>query len=283
MRLDEYIREKYDVSRSKAQKLNKDNLILVNGKVENNSYLVKEDDEVVLLENKEYFPSHFKKQDIKLDIIYEDEYLLVVNKPSNMVVHPGAGNFEDTLLNALLYHYDFDNTNYRAGIVHRLDKDTSGLIIVAKDDKTLEKLSQLFKERKVKKEYLALVDGVILNQSGEINLPIGRDKNNRKKMAVTRDGKKALSKFEVLKRYKNNTLILCNIVSGRTHQIRVHMAYIKHPVTNDSLYGKEIKGDNFSQYLHAYKIEFIHPITNKLMKFEAELPDEFKEKLESLE
>ncbi len=281
MRLDEYIKTKYDMSRSKAQKLNDDNLILVNGEHKNNSYIVEDKDVIELIENKEYVPSKFKGENIPLDIVYEDEDIVIINKASGMVVHPASGNYENTLVNALIYRYNLDDTNVRSGIVHRIDKDTSGLVIVAKNDKTLELLTEMFKNKQIKKTYLAIVDGVINNKSGTINAPITRDVKDRKKMMVGKDGKNSITHFYVLKTFKNNTYLSLNLETGRTHQIRVHMAYIGHPITNDKVYGKE--NTSFGQYLHASKLEFIHPITKKEIKVEAELPEEFQEKLKELE
>ena len=281
MRLDEYIKTKYDMSRSKAQKLNDDNLILVNGEHKNNSYIVEDKDVIELIENKEYVPSKFKGENIPLDIVYEDEDIVIINKASGMVVHPASGNYENTLVNALIYRYNLDDTNVRSGIVHRIDKDTSGLVIVAKNDKTLELLTEMFKNKQIKKTYLAIVDGVINNKSGTINAPITRDVKDRKKMMVGKDGKNSITHFYVLKIFKNNTYLSLNLETGRTHQIRVHMAYIGHPITNDKVYGKE--NTSFGQYLHASKLEFIHPITKKEIRVEAELPEEFQEKLKELE
>ena len=281
MRLDEYIKIKYDMSRSKAQKLNDDNLILVNGEHKNNSYIVEDKDVIELIENKEYVPSKFKGENIPLDIVYEDEDIVIINKASGMVVHPASGNYENTLVNALIYRYNLDDTNVRSGIVHRIDKDTSGLVIVAKNDKTLELLTEMFKNKQIKKTYLAIVDGVINNKSGTINAPITRDVKDRKKMMVGKDGKNSITHFYVLKTFKNNTYLSLNLETGRTHQIRVHMAYIGHPITNDKVYGKE--NTSFGQYLHASKLEFVHPITKKEIKVEAELPEEFQEKLKELE
>ena len=281
MRLDEYVKNKFDVSRSKAQKLNADNLILVNKEHKNNSYIVEENDIVELIENKEYIPSKFKSENIPLDIVYEDKDLVIINKPSGMVVHPASGNYENTLVNALIYRYNLDDTNVRSGIAHRIDKDTSGLVIVAKNDKTLELLTDMFKNKEIKKTYVAIVDGVINNKSATINAPITRDVKDRKKMMVGKDGKNSITHFYVIKTFKNNTYISLNLETGRTHQIRVHMAYIGHPVTNDKVYGKE--NTSFGQYLHASKLEFIHPITKKEMIVEAPLPEEFIEKLKELE
>ena len=201
-----------------------------------------------------------------------------------MVVHPAPGNYSGTLVNALLYKYDLSKgeSTFRPGIVHRIDKDTSGLMVVAKEEKTHELLSEMFKNKEVKREYIALVTGVINENKGTIDAPIGRDPKDREKMCVIgSNSKEAVTHFEVLKRYKNNTLIKCILDTGRTHQIRVHMAYIKHPLVNDPLYGK--KFSDFGQFLHSCSIDFIHPINNKHLHFKCDLPKEFQEYLDNLE
>jgi 23S rRNA pseudouridine1911/1915/1917 synthase len=202
-----------------------------------------------------------------------------------MVVHPAPGNYSGTLVNALLYKYDLSKgeSSFRPGIVHRIDKDTSGLMVVAKEEKTHELLSDMFKNKEVKREYIAIVDGVINHEKGTIDAPIGRDKANRQKMAVTDvNGKESITHFEVLKRFSNNTLVRCILDTGRTHQIRVHFAYINHPVTNDPLYGKE-KIEGFGQFLHSTSIDFIHPFTRKHIHYEVAPPKEFDEYINNLE
>jgi 23S rRNA pseudouridine1911/1915/1917 synthase len=194
-----------------------------------------------------------------------------------MVVHPAPGHYQDTLVNALMYHIDHlsdGSSNARPGIVHRIDKDTSGLLMVAKNNQAHEALSKELQKKKTKREYLALVDGVIKNKRGKINAPIGRDPHNRLKMAVIPNGKPAITHFEVLEQFESATLIKCVLETGRTHQIRVHMAYINHPLINDEVYGKKI--DDFGQYLHAKTIGFTHPKTHKWMEFESDLSLEFK-------
>ena len=276
-RLDSFLVEKLEYSRSKIQKLIKDGTILVNDNIVSNSYLLKVDDLITIGEINEEIMD-LEPENIPLDIIYEDEYLAIINKPSGMVVHPAPGNYSHTLVNALLYHFNsLSSDKIRPGIVHRLDKDTSGLLIVAKNDKILEKLSALFSTKKIEKKYLALVWGIISHEKGTIDAPIGRDINNRQKYAVTDiNSKEALTHFKVLKRYKEVTLVELTLVTGRTHQIRVHLDYIKHPVVNDKIYGnKKIINPNYGQMLHAKSLRFVHPITKKELNFLVDVPKEF--------
>ena len=200
-----------------------------------------------------------------------------------MVVHPAPGNYSGTLVNALLYHSENlskVNGEFRPGIVHRIDKDTSGLLLVAKNDKAHNDLAEQLKNKTINRKYIALVDGIINHDTGTIDAPIGRDNNDRKKMMVTSDNSKdAITHFRVLERYKNATLIECKLETGRTHQIRVHMSYIGHPVVNDPVYNKK-KSDEYGQLLHAKTIGFIHPTTKEYMEFNSELPDEFIKRLE---
>ena len=281
-RIDSYLSKKLDISRSKVQKLIEQKKVLVNGKETQPNYKVKENDKIDVEDNLD-FEIKVEKENIPIDIVYEDKYLLIINKESGMVTHPAPGHYTGTLVNALLYKYDLEGDTNRPGIVHRLDKDTSGLMVVAKDSKTLELLSDMMKHKKVKRHYLALVEGIINHETGTIDAPIGRDVHDRQKMAVTdQNSKEAITHFKVLKRYKDKTLIECILDTGRTHQIRVHMKYIKHPVVNDPLYNKK-KGDDFGQMLHSKSIEFTHPITGEHIYFEKEPPKEFIEKLEELE
>ena len=282
IRLDSYLAERLELSRSKIQKLVKEDKVLVNGKVVNASYLVKMGDEIEVDDELDY-EIHVEPENIPLNIIYEDDDLLIINKESGMVVHPAPGHYTGTLVNALLYHYPMiQGENHRPGIVHRLDKDTSGLMIVAKNEWSLEKLSEMISTKVVERKYLAIVDGIIKHDTGEVDAPIGRDVNNRQKMAVTDiNGKEAITHFKVLERFSNHTLIECKLDTGRTHQIRVHMAYIGHPVCNDPLYGRG-KCTEFGQMLHSYSIRFPHPRSGKKLFFTVDAPKEFQEKLEEL-
>ena len=221
---------------------------------------------------------------IPLDIVYEDDDLLVINKPSGMVVHPAAGHYTGTLVNALLYHFNIESKDkIRPGIVHRLDKDTSGVMLVAKNEWTHERLSDMISKKEVKRHYLAIVNGLIKHDTGTIDAPIGRDPNNRQQMTVTDiNAKDAITHFRVLKQYKENTLLECILETGRTHQIRVHLAYIGYPVNNDPTYCKK-KATDFGQMLHSKYIEFNHPRTNKLLSFTVEPPKEFQDKINELE
>ena len=283
IRLDQYISESLNISRSKVQKLIKQDKVIVNGKIEKASYLVSLDD-LIEVDSDLDFSIKVEARDIALDIVYEDEYLMIINKASGMVVHPAPGHYDDTLVNALLHYFNIDSTtNIRIGIVHRLDKDTSGLMLVAKNDEVLDMLSSMIKEKKVERHYLALVDGIISPDSGTIDAPIGRDKNLREKMAVTDlNSKEAVTHFRVLKRYKNNTLLECVLETGRTHQIRVHMSYIGHPITNDPVYNSK-KSTSFGQMLHSKSIRFNHPITGKEIYFEKEAPKEFYDILNKID
>lgn len=279
IRLDNYLIDKLDSSRSQIQKLIKNNSILVNDKNTKSSYLVKTGDIITITDVKEE-SSNIEPEDIKLDIVYEDEYLLVVNKPSGMVVHPGCGNRNHTLVNALMHHSKLSNLdNIRPGIVHRIDAYTSGLLMVAKDDKTHRELALELKSNKAKRKYLALVHGVIVEDTATIDAPIGRDTKNRKKMCVTSvNSKDAITHIKVLERYIDTTFIECTLETGRTHQIRVHLSYINHPIVNDSVYGhKKQINPTFGQMLHAYTLGFIHPVTHEYLEFKAEPPKEFME------
>ena len=287
-RLDSYIsKSNLDLSRSMVQKLIKENRILVNGKVEKESYKIKINDKITI-QIEEPKSSKLEAQDIPLDIIYEDNDIIVINKPKGMVVHPGNGNPDNTLVNAVLAHCKGSLSGIggeiRPGIVHRIDKDTSGLIIVAKNDKSHINLSEQIKNHEVTKIYTALVKGNISEDEATIDMPIGRDKKDRKKMSVTRDGKEAVSHIKVVKRYGNYTLIRVKIDTGRTHQIRVHMAKIGHPVVGDEVYssGKNefgVKG----QMLHSTILKFKHPISGKEIMLEAPLPQYFEDVLSKLD
>lgn len=279
VRIDNYLSDKLDISRSKVQKLIKDGNVLVNGQSVNVSYKVKIGDVIEysldLNEDTDITP-----EDIPIDIVYEDDDLLVINKASGMVVHPAPGHYTGTLVNALLYRFNLNSGEAnRPGIVHRLDKDTSGLMLVAKNEFIHEKLSEMIGKKDVERKYLAIVDGLIKHDTGTIDAPIGRDTNNRQKMAVTDvNGKDSITHFKVLERFDNNTFIECILETGRTHQIRVHMNYIGYPINNDPLYGRG-KATEFGQMLHSYSIKFNHPRTGKELSFRVDPPKEFMDKL----
>ena len=282
LRIDSYLSQELELSRSKVQKLIKEEKVLVNGKVVNGSYPVKIGDTIEVNDELDY-EIHVDAEDIPLDVVYEDDDLLIINKKSGMVVHPAPGHYSGTLVNALLYRYhDLAGEGFRPGIVHRLDKDTSGLMIVAKNEEMLEKISLMISKKEVERKYLAIVNGIIKHDTGEIDAPIGRDINNRQKMAVTdKNGKNAITHFKVLERFSNNTLLECILDTGRTHQIRVHLSYIGFPVNNDPLYGKG-KCSDFGQMLHSYSIRFNHPRTGEELKFEVPAPKDFLDKLTEL-
>ncbi len=283
-RLDIFINEELDTTRSKITKNIKEGNILVNNLKVKTGYLLKENDEVTI--KSLYVDTKLKPENIKLDIVYEDDYLLVVNKPSGMVVHPANGNYHNTLVNGLLYHCktlgNMDSED-RPGIVHRIDKDTSGLLLISKNDKVHNILSEEFKKHTIKRKYIALVSGVIKESFGKIDAPIGRSINDRKKMSVTeKNSKQAITNFKVLKRYKNATLLELVLETGRTHQIRVHMNYINHPIINDPIYSKKIIND-YGQMLHAKYLGFKHPITKEFMEFNVEPEKRFNEIINSYE
>ena len=282
-RIDKYLSSKLDdnFSRAKIQKLIDEELILVNDKVIKSSYKVSNGDVILITDKEEDMSVKPEKMDI--DIVYEDDDVMVINKKSGVVVHPAPGNYSGTLVNGLMYlSKDLSHVNgeFRPGIVHRIDKDTSGLLIVAKNDKAHRILAEELKEKKIKRKSIALVSGVINHDIGEIDAPIGRDPSDRKKMCVTStNSKDAITHFRVLERYKNASLIECELETGRTHQIRVHMKYINHPVINDPVYGKSNHGE-FGQLLHAKEITFTHPTTKEIMTFSCEVPEEFNKILE---
>ena len=277
-----------DISRSMVQKLIEQKNIKVNGKETKHSYKLKLNDEIEIFvpEAKEI---DLKAQDIPLNVIYEDNDIIVINKPKGMVVHPANGNPDGTLVNAVMNKCKDSLSGIggeiRPGIVHRLDKDTSGAIIVAKNDKAHIALSEQLKNHEVKKTYLALVRGIITENEATINMPIARSKKDRKKMDVDKDGKEAITHFKVLERYKNKyTLLQINLETGRTHQIRVHLSHIGYPIIGDEVYSNGKNEWNvIGQCLHAWKLEFIHPITGKKISLEAEIPEYLKNIIKELE
>ena len=284
LRIDKYLAGITDYSRELISKMLNDEYILVNDKKVKGSYKVSVGD---IINNKD---GYVKEMDVKpkkmdLDIVFEDDYLMVINKPSGLVVHPGNGNYDNTLVNGLMYYTkNLSNVGeeFRPGIVHRLDKDTSGLMLVAKDNKCHELLADDFKNKRIHREYVALLDGVLPENSAIIDAPLARSKEDYQKIAVMAGGKRAVTHLEVIKKYKENTLVRLVLETGRTHQIRVHMAYIGYPVHNDPVYNKR-KSDQFGQFLHSEYLSFIHPITKEKLSFRAKLPEYFQEFLDTLE
>ena len=288
VRVDKYLAEAYpEITRSYMQKLIEDGLVLVNGISCTKKTAVSEGD-IVSFEIPEPKELDVSAEDIPLHIVYEDDSLIVVNKPRGMVVHPANGNQEGTLVNALLHHckgrLSSINGVIRPGIVHRIDKDTSGILVVAKTDSAHLSLAEQIKEHSVKREYVALLDGVIKHDNGTVNKPIGRSEKDRKKMSITmHNSRNAVTHYEVLERYSGYCLVKCRLETGRTHQIRVHMASLGHPVTGDSVYGaKKQKLFQRGQLLHAKTIGFIHPESGEYMEFTSDLPEEFQEVLRKL-
>ena len=286
-RLDAYIPSvDLDITRTSAQRLIEDGNILVNGKNAKVSYKIQENDKI-LVEIPEPKQIELKAQNIPIEIVYEDNDIIVVNKPKGMVVHPANGNPDGTLVNAIMAickdSLSGIGGEIRPGIVHRIDKDTSGLLIVAKNDNAHVKMSEQIKNHEVKKTYIALVRGVFKENEATIDMPIGRSTSDRKKMAVNKNGKNAITHIKVLKRFDKYTLLQVNIETGRTHQIRVHLSHIGYPIVGDYTYsnGKN-EFDVIGQCLHAQKLEFKHPITQKDMCLEAELPQYFKDILDKL-
>ena len=286
-RIDAYISENTEYSRTAVQRLIEEEKITVNGKKEKASYKVQNGDKI----EREEEPAkeiELKAQDIPLEILYEDNDIIVVNKPKGMVVHPANGNPDGTLVNAIMSickdSLSGIGGEIRPGIVHRLDKNTSGAIIIAKNDKAHINLSEQLKNHEIKKTYIALVRGIVKENNATINIPIGRSKKDRKKMDVDKNGKEAITHFKVLKRYKDCTLLEINIETGRTHQIRVHLSHIGYPIIGDEVYsnGKN-KWNIEGQCLHAKLLDFKHPITGKEMHIEAELPEYFQKILEDLD
>ncbi len=286
-RIDAYIAKSANISRVNAQRLISEGKILVNGKSVKHSYKTQENDEITM-EQEEPKEVELKAENIPLEIIYEDKDIIVVNKPKGMVVHPANGNPDGTLVNAVMAickdSLSGIGGELRPGIVHRLDKDTSGIIIVAKNDKAHINLSEQIKNHKIEKTYIALVKGNVKENQATINMPIGRSNKDRKKMAVTKNGKTAITHFKVLQRYDKYTLLEVKIETGRTHQIRVHLSQIGYPIVGDMVYsnGKNEWGIE-GQCLHAKSLKFKHPITGKEMYLEAPLPEYFQKILHELD
>ncbi len=285
IRIDKYLSDNTKYSRTTINHMLDEDYILVNNKHVKPSYLLKNGDVISIKEG--YIKElSVEPEKMPLDIVYEDNDIMVINKPSGLVVHPGSGNYSHTLVNALMYYtqnLSHNNGEIRPGIVHRIDKDTSGLILIAKTNESHEILAEEFKNHTIKREYLALLTGVFPHNSATIDAPIGRDTTDRKKMCVTStNSKKAITNLTVLKRYHDYTLVKLKLETGRTHQIRVHMKYIGYPIYNDPIYTNK-KATKFGQFLHSYTMSFKHPITKKDMYFEAPLPEEFQKFLDKLD
>jgi len=288
LRLDKVLALNFkDYSREYLSNLIKNKEVLVNGKEVSPSYKVKENDEVTINFKEKESNLNLKPYEIKLDIIYEDDDVLILNKPKGLVVHPGSGHQDDTLVNALIYNkikLSTMNGVNRVGIVHRIDKDTSGLLLICKNDFAHNEIAKQLKDHTMHREYIALVDGNIENDFGKVIGPIGRDKNNRLKMCIDKiNGKEAITHFQVLNRYKKYTLIECQLETGRTHQIRVHMSSIGFPIVGDQIYGGSTNIYQNGQLLHAFKLSFIHPTKKEELTFTIDLPDYFKEVLKNIE
>ena len=285
-RIDKFIASEIDdYSRTFVQELIKNGNVTVNNNVVKSNYKLNLND-IISINVPDPVINDAKPENIPLDIYYEDSDVIVVNKPSGMVVHPAVGNFTGTLVNALMYHCkDLSRIGgeIRAGIVHRIDKDTSGLLVACKNDFAHQDLSMQFFEKTVERKYYAICCGVIPHNIGKIDAPIARDLNDRQKMGIVENGKHAVTHFKVIERFKNHTLIECELETGRTHQIRVHMKYIGYPVLGDPLYGHKKDVDPiYGQYLHAKTLGFIHPRSKKTMHFESPLPEYFVKKLEEV-
>ncbi|RRD40980.1 RluA family pseudouridine synthase [Leptotrichia sp. OH3620_COT-345] len=283
-RIDIFLSGKTALTRSRIQQLIKDGNVKVNGKDTKPSYKIEENDKIefIIPKIKEV---EIKPENISINIIYEDTDIAIINKNAGLVVHPAQGHYSGTLVNAILYHIkDLSGINgeIRPGIVHRLDKDTSGLIVIAKNDKAHINLTKMFQEKEIKKTYLAILKGKLNKKNGKIITQIGRDPNDRKKMTVIRDdnkGKTAITNYNVISQNNLFTLVKVYIETGRTHQIRVHMKYLGHPILGDRVYGR--KDSEKRQMLHAYKLEFLHPVTREPLKFISEIPNDFKNALKS--
>ena len=286
-RLDKYIQSVFgEISRAKAQVLISNNHVQVDNIIVNKTSFKVSKNQNIKVTLQEAINNEIKPSNLDLDIVFEDQDLIVINKPVDLVVHPAAGHFEDTLVNALVYHFkELSKVNglNRPGIVHRIDKDTSGLLVIAKNDEIHTLLAEDIKNKLTDRKYYALVIGEVKENKFIVDAPIGRSKKNRKKMAVVADGKTAKTEFEVVKRFAGFTLLKAKLFTGRTHQIRVHLAYINLPIVGDQLYGKKSKIKANHQLLHAYQLELIHPRTKKKLIFKADLPEDFKTIITNLE
>ena len=278
-RIDSYLSKETNFSRTQIQKLIDNKQVLVNNSEIKKKYLLQADDLITITYEENEEVNDIKPKKMDLDIVYEDNDVIIINKQKGLVVHPGAGNYDNTLVNGILYHTNTlsDVNGYvRPGIVHRIDKDTSGLLVVCKNNNSHNIIAKQLQDKTCYRKYICVVEGTITNDEGIIDAPIGRDSHNRQKMCVTdRNSKNAITEFKVLDRFSNYTLIECELKTGRTHQIRVHMSYINHPVVNDSKYNNKIIDDK-GQYLHAYYLSFIHPTLNKRVEYKTDAPEYLK-------
>lgn len=286
-RIDKYLTETLQVSRAHAQKMIDKELVLINDQIIKSNHILKKND-IIKIDELFFIKDESLKYvrpnvDMPLNIIYEDNYLAIINKPNDTVVHIAPGHTEDTIVNALKHYYAnqlANNESIRPGIVHRIDKDTTGIIVVAKSDETLTKLQEQFQGHTIVRKYHAIVHGRIEKDKLLIDLPIKRDPKNYKKMIIAHDGKRAKTVLNVLERYKNHTYVELELMTGRTHQIRVHLNYLKYPIVGDNIYGLySDRNYEYGQYLNAYYLEFTHPITNERLIFSIDDPKEFKDKL----
>jgi len=284
IRIDSYLKDELNISRAQVQKMIDQGLVFVNEKLAKANFKLSNGD-VIKYELLEAKQIDLTPTNLNIDIVFENKNLAVIYKPKGMVVHPACGNYDNTLVNGLLYQLkDLSSINgeIRPGIVHRIDKDTTGLLLIAKNDLAHNKLSEYLKNKTVKRVYYALVEGIINENDGIINAPIGRDPKNRLKYAVVEGGKESITTFHVLERFENKTFVECVLKTGRTHQIRVHFNFINHPVYGDPLYARKSKGTINGQYLHAGIIGFNEPETNEYMEFSYPLPKYFQDELEEL-
>ncbi len=280
-RIDKYLATVSDFSRNEIQNIIKEGNVFVDDKIVKSNYKLSVGEKIEF--EYEFSSIDLIPQKVEFEVVFEDDYIIVINKPKGLVVHPGVGNPDMTLVNGLLYKFDkLSDDEVRPGIVHRIDKDTTGLLIVAKTNKVHTILAEMIKNREVKREYIALVHGNISHKTGTVDAPIGRDKNDRQKMCVTENNSKhAITHFEVLDKVLDFTLIKCQLDTGRTHQIRVHLKYINHPIVGDLVYGRK-KTIGEGQLLHAFRLSCNHPVTGENLIFTAKLPSEFKDVLDNL-
>jgi 23S rRNA pseudouridine1911/1915/1917 synthase len=283
--LDKYLAANSSFSRAMIQKMIDAGLVSVNDELEKASYIVQPGD-LIEFEELPKVPTSIAPVSMDLQIVYQDDAIAVVNKPSGLVVHPGPGHYEATLVHGLLHAMDGLSGIggvMRPGIVHRIDKDTSGLLVVAKHDAAHEVLSEALKQHEIEREYIAIVHGVLDHDQGKIDAPVGRSEHNRLLMDVVKDGKRAVTHFQVVERFAKHTLVRCRLETGRTHQIRVHFKYIGFPIAGDPQYGPKKESSITGQYLHAVALSFLHPVSKEPLRFETEMPESFIEYIKTIQ